>query len=192
MTAREEAFRALYAAESEPLVRYVWQLVRDRGLAEELAQESFTRLYSRLTGVEQPRAYLYRVATNLVHDAWSRRRRDALLESTALDEGDEPDYAGAVAVRRAVGALPSRLRPVVLLHYYADLSVADGAAGRGRPEGTVKRQLSEARVLLTAALDEGRGVAAPRPAAVVQAAVVQAAVVQAAVVQAAVTRPSRA
>jgi RNA polymerase sigma-70 factor (ECF subfamily) len=44
--------------------------------------------------------------------------------------------------------LPTRLRDVVLLHYWADLSVADVGQALGRPSGSVKRQLAEARALL--------------------------------------------
>ena len=51
-------------------------------------------------------------------------------------------------MRAAVERLPKKLRDVVLLHYWSDLTVTDVAAAVGRPAGTVKRQLSEARALL--------------------------------------------
>jgi RNA polymerase sigma-70 factor (ECF subfamily) len=50
-----------------------------------------------------------------------------------------------------------RLREVVLLHYYADLPVAEVAAAIHRPVGTVKRRLHEARALLTDAVAAAEG-----------------------------------
>ena len=63
-----------------------------------------------------------------------------------------PSHDTAVVLRASVMGIPEKLRDVVLLHYFADLPVAQVAAAVGRPEGTVKRQLSEARALLAVAL----------------------------------------
>ena len=159
-TAREADFARLYAVEYPALAAFCWQALRDRGAAEELAQEAFTRLYGRWISVEQPRAYLYRIAANLIKDSWKRREADSRtleglrVEHELLPGG--PDTAAAVAVRVAVGRLPSRLRPVVLLHYYGDFSVADVAKILRRPEGSIKRQLAEARDLLAGNLMEDR------------------------------------
>ncbi|HVE74241.1 MAG TPA: sigma-70 family RNA polymerase sigma factor [Mycobacteriales bacterium] len=151
---REEDFKGFYALEYPALARYCYKLVADRELAHDLAQEAFTRMVGRLSRVDEPRAYLYGVATNLCRGVWKKRAQDSVtLGRLALEPAGEvasPD--GAVVLRAAVDAMPSRLRAVLLLHYYADLSVADVAAAVGRPTGTVKRQLSEARALLAALL----------------------------------------
>jgi RNA polymerase sigma-70 factor (ECF subfamily) len=148
--AREEAFRGFYAVEYPPLARYCFKLVADRELAHDLAQEAFTRMVGRWSKVDEPRAYLYGVATNLCRRAWKKRAQDVVavgrLAAEPPAEVASPD--GAVVLRAAVDAMPPRLRDVLLLHYYADLSVADISAAVGRPAGTVKRQLSEARALL--------------------------------------------
>ena len=54
----------------------------------------------------------------------------------------------------AVRRLPPRLSVVVLLHYYADLSVDEVARTLRRPAGSVKRQLSEARAVLAHTLGD--------------------------------------
>jgi RNA polymerase sigma-70 factor (ECF subfamily) len=72
---------------------------------------------------------------------------DALPEPAAAVGGDP-------GVLAAVRALPERLRVVVLLHYYADLPVADVAKALRRPVGSVKRQLNEARALLSHSLGD--------------------------------------
>lgn len=147
---RDAEFRAFYLGEYPGLARYCHSLVSDRELAHDLAQESFTRMIGRLTTVDDPRAYVYGVATNLVRRAWRKRAQDASTVGAIAAEPARPlpSHEGAVTVRAAVEQLPKRLRDVVLLHYWADLSVADVAAAVGRPAGTIKRQLSEARGLL--------------------------------------------
>ena len=147
---RDEQFRAFYADEYPALARYCWRLVQDRELAHDLAQEAFTRMLGRLTTVDDPRAYVYGVATNLVRRAWRRRAQDALAVDAlaAQPAGPLASHEGAVTLRDAVAKLPPRLRDVVLLHYWADLTVVDVGNALGRPAGSVKRQLAEARALL--------------------------------------------
>lgn len=160
MPARAEEFRQLYASEYSGVASYCWQLLRDREQADETAQEAFTRLFSKWVRVQQPRHYVYRIATNLIRDSWSSRARQRdLLQSMQIqaDRAAPPsDLAAALAVRKAVQALPNRLRPVVLLHYYADLPLADIAVALDRPLGSIKRQLSEARDVLASQFQEER------------------------------------
>lgn len=158
MPARTDEFRDLYLSEYPGVASYCWHLLRDRELADETAQEAFTRLFAKWVKVQQPRHYVYRIATNLIRDSWSSRRRqqDATqaMQTDAARPVSPPDLAATLAVQAAVQALPERLRPVVLLHYYADLSIADIAIALDRPDGSIKRQLSEARALLATELDE--------------------------------------
>lgn len=161
MSARSEAFRQLYVEEYAGVATYAWRLLRDRDAAEEIAQESFTRVFSKWISVQQPRHYLYRTTTNLIRDSWSRRLRQrellADLQADAAQPHPASDLAAALAVRTAVEQLPTRLRPVVLLHYYADLSIADVGLALDRPAGTIKRQLNESRQLLAARLQGASG-----------------------------------
>lgn len=151
VSAREQEFLDLYGAEYAPLASYCWRLTRNSELSADLAQEAFTRLFARWITVREPRAYLYHVATNLVRRQW---RQQATAPVALVDDAAAPARVDdGLEVRIAVDRLPVRLRDVVLLHYYADLSVTDVAAAMQRPAGTIKRQLSEARRLLAAHLD---------------------------------------
>ncbi|HVF04463.1 MAG TPA: RNA polymerase sigma factor [Frankiaceae bacterium] len=151
-----ERFGDLYRDEYPAVARYAYRLTGDADAAAEIAQEAFTRLLARWIGVREPRPYLYRVATNLARDRWASRTRE--LDARLLGVGvsaataDGPDFSVADAVDR----LPARHRDVVLLHYFADLSVTDVAAALRRPAGTVKRLLSEARAELATALGDPR------------------------------------
>jgi RNA polymerase sigma-70 factor (ECF subfamily) len=147
-------FRELYDAELGRVVGYCFQLTRDRDLSQDLAQEAFARLFSRWIGVREPKPYLFHIATNLVRSAWRAQAR----EREAWDGSRVPQPADAhdLSVRDAVTRLPERYREVVLLHYYADLTVPHVARAMRRPEGSVKRLLSEARRLLADSLEDSR------------------------------------
>ena len=67
------------------------------------------------------------------------------VEDTALDDS-------LLDLRRAVAALPTRMRAAVCLHYLADLSVADVADALGISAGTVKSSLHDARQRLRVSL----------------------------------------
>jgi RNA polymerase sigma-70 factor (ECF subfamily) len=147
-----ERFRAFYRAEYPRVAGYAYRLTRDQELAHDIAQEAFTRLLARWIAVREPRPYVFLVVTNLARDAWQKRVRaeQYAAHAAATSAGVEP--APDRSVLDAIARLPRRLREVVLLHYYADLSVPDVAAVVRRPAGTVKRQLSEARSHLALSL----------------------------------------
>jgi RNA polymerase sigma-70 factor (ECF subfamily) len=63
------------------------------------------------------------------------------------------DQATTLSVREAVESLPPRLRTPVLLHYFADLTVVQIARQLGKSEGTVKRDLYDARHKMAAMLE---------------------------------------
>ncbi len=152
-TSREEGFRVLYEAEYAGLAGYCTALVGDVHLARDVAQEAFARLFARWVGVREPKAYVYYVATNLARRHWRRSKREReIYEQVGSRPAAEPT-AYDPWLRDLVERLPERLREAVLLHYYADLPVAEVAALTGRPVGTVKRRLHEARALLHQAME---------------------------------------
>ena len=142
-------FAVFYADHYARVARYCFRLVRDEELARDLAQEAFARLYTRWLGLRAPDAYLFHVATNLARTAWSRRAR----ESEALEASAPAERTDHRHLHLAVERLPRRYRELVLLYYFADLPIAAVAAAVRRPEGTVKRQLAEARQALAADLE---------------------------------------
>jgi RNA polymerase sigma-70 factor (sigma-E family) len=123
-----------------------------RALAEELAQETFVRVWERWPTVRaatSPEAWAFRVALNLTSSRFRRlgaeRRARARLEArpvdhAALDTGG-PERA---MVRDAVAALPPRQRTAVVLRYFSGLSVAETATAMGCAEGTVKSLTAKA------------------------------------------------
>jgi RNA polymerase sigma-70 factor (ECF subfamily) len=151
--AAEELFSACYPR----LAGWVRRLVDDDDTAHEIASEAFTRLLARWSALDNPQSYLYMIATNLVRDHWRKtgRERRALSAITASAEFDTGYHPGQdVHVRALLQELPDRLRSPFLLHYYAGFPLREVAAMLGRPEGTIKADLFQARARLRKALGE--------------------------------------
>lgn len=101
----DEALRALYALHGEALYGFAVRRLGDRGLAEELVQDVFTRV-SRHAGDFDPerasfRTWLYQIARNAAVDVERRRMvRPSLSSESAAEEPTEPDEPIERAVLR--------------------------------------------------------------------------------------------
>jgi len=135
------------------MLGFALALSGDHHLARDVTQETFLRAYrqwSQLSTLDAPRAWLRRVAVNLVIDDHRRRVRErAALERhgagpSTVTFSDPAATAWWDAVRR----LPGRQRAVVALYYFDDLSVAEVARVLEFAEGTVKSSLAHARKAL--------------------------------------------
>src|SRR6266540_3391907 len=154
-TADRAAAEDLFNASYPRLAGWVRRLVDDDETAHEIASEAFTRLLSRWSRLDNPQSYLYMIATNLVRDHWRKMERErramrTVAISVAQQEACHP--AQDVDVRQLIQSLPLRQRNAFLLHYYAGFSVREVAEMLGRPEGTVKADLFQARIRLRSAL----------------------------------------
>lgn len=124
-------------------------LAGDVGAGEDIAQEALTRAcarWGRVSRLDSPEAWTYRVAVNL---ARSRRRRQQAEQRALARVGVEAsvqdaEVADAVAVRDAVVALPERMRAALVLRYFADLPVDEVAGVLDCAPGTVKSLTSQA------------------------------------------------
>jgi RNA polymerase sigma-70 factor (ECF subfamily) len=144
-------FGAFYAQQWSAIAGYCGALMRDQSLGDELAQEAFVRLYPRWHVVRDPRAYAFRIATNLARRHVRDLTRGELRDDAA---GATPPPSPDPEVADAIDRLPHNLRRVVWLRYYADLPIATIAVALRRPEGTVKRQLHDAHRRLARALGD--------------------------------------
>jgi RNA polymerase sigma-70 factor (ECF subfamily) len=149
MTDVERLFRTYNAA----LVRYLTRRLGDRDWAEEVAQETFVRAL-RQPSIQNERAWLFAVATNLVRDAarkdMTRRRHLALLAEEERDAMAEPEETSleraqeAAMARRAVDALAERDR-LALLMREEGLDYGEIAEALDISRGSVGTTLSRAR-----------------------------------------------
>lgn len=155
------SFDEFAAAASPQLLRSAYLLTGDRDHAEDLVQAALVRVARRWKVARRsPHAFAHRVLVNLLHDR--RRSLSRRVSEQRLDEFDDrlrpsaADDAQALVDRMAmldaVGRLPARQREVVVLRFFADLSIADTAAAIGASEGTVKTHTSRALIALRVAL----------------------------------------
>jgi RNA polymerase sigma-70 factor (ECF subfamily) len=136
-----------------PLIGYLYRLTNgDRALAEDLVQDSFTRLLTTLSSYQYPRPvkpYLYQIATNLARDHYRSahtRRNIALPDEQITSDFDleqsVEDQLSAQQAADSLHRLPPFQREVILLRYFNDLSLAEIADALNIPVGTVKSRLS--------------------------------------------------
>ena len=152
------AFEGIVRRWQGPLVNMAWRYCRDRGRAEELAQEALVRAWRGLATWRQESSFstwLFALAANVYRNDLKRTPAVTLpLEEIA--EPSKParqhiqieERSRDEEVRRAVLALPKRYREPVVLFYFHEKDVAAAAQTMRLPEGTLKARLSRARELL--------------------------------------------
>ncbi len=171
------AFEELLAPVMRPAYQLAVRLLGDRHLAEDIAQDAFTRAY---TGIRHFRGdarfgtWVMRIVHNACADALRSRARHpqvpvAFGQEPGGDEPATPDPAdsapgpedvvlerqGRTAILAAVAALPGDHRVVVWLRDVHGLSYEEIATITGQNVGTVKSRLHRARAALRLALQEG-------------------------------------
>jgi RNA polymerase sigma-70 factor, ECF subfamily len=154
------SFEELYTAHFQGLTVQLYAYFGDRQEAQDVVQEAFCRALARWPKViryDDPVAWVRRVAWNLATSRW-RHARTAMriLRRQRLDRdqvaGPDP---GRVALVAALATLPPAQRRAIVLHYLADLPVAEIADREGVAPGTVKSWLHRGRAALAAQLDSG-------------------------------------
>ena len=162
------AFEGIVRRWQGPLINLAYRFCRDRGRAEEMAQEAFLRAYRGLGQWRKDAVFstwLFALATNL----YRSELRRIPARTVSLDDIAEPVDARAsdggledrdrdLAVRRAVGALPAKYREALILFYFHDMDVTTAARSLGLPEGTVKARLFRGREILRGKLPQGLAV----------------------------------
>jgi RNA polymerase sigma-70 factor (ECF subfamily) len=148
----------LYDASYRRLVVQIYAICGDLAEAEDAVQDAFVtalRKRSQLAKLHNPEAWVRTVALNGVRHGWRHasvvRRYQAKVPGPQGPVDVGPEH---VAIVTALERVDDDQREAVVLHYLADLSVADIAAQLGVPEGTVKSRLSRARVRLAGLLDD--------------------------------------
>ncbi|HTA39106.1 MAG TPA: sigma-70 family RNA polymerase sigma factor [Candidatus Acidoferrales bacterium] len=149
-------------ADLERLVRAVWpeayriafSIVRDRGLAEDAAQEacaSIARSLPSLKSTARFSSWSYKTIVNQAIVATRRRRRTVALDEIPGDAGGG-DRSDALDLHDALMRLPVEQRGAIVLHYYAGLNSREIAESTGLPASTVRFHLMLARRTLRKAL----------------------------------------
>ena len=157
---RGAPLKELYHRYEDRLYGLGLRLLGDAGLAEELVQETFLRVwrsaarYDREKGA--PSTFIFTIARRLAIDLWRRPSSRPFVASS--DDPPGPDAVDGVivqlAVRDALDSLSDAHREVLELSYDGDLKQREIAERLGIPLGTVKTRTYHALRSLKGALEE--------------------------------------
>jgi RNA polymerase sigma-70 factor (ECF subfamily) len=171
------AFERLVLRYSPPIFNYVYHLMGDKDLAEDLSQDIFLRAYMMLPrlDIERPfKPWLFRVAHNCCIDELRRRNRRAIpfshlilddddteeaLINTIIDPDPLPDEQAVHhdlqhILREAILALPIKYRSVIALRYGSQLGFAEIGTILNMPEATAKTYFARSKGLLRTLLQD--------------------------------------
>ena len=163
------AFESLFRRHTPALVSFLARMVKDRGRAEELAQEVFIRIYNareRYEARARFSTWMFGIAHNLALNDLDRayRRRERPLEPGARELGADPAPGpdqqldarrAGERLENALAKLPERQRAALLLRSNEGLAYDEIAEALGVSRSSVKSLIHRARERLSVPLREG-------------------------------------
>jgi RNA polymerase sigma-70 factor (ECF subfamily) len=165
----EKAYRELLGRYQRPVFSLIYRMVRDREQAEDLAQETFVRVFNNIDRYDPAykfSSWIFKIATNLTID-WIRRKEvptvsidgsryatssDDIEASTITVESDDENPEELLESRElgsqieaAIGKLRPEYRQAIVLRHIDDLPYEDIAQIMALPLGTVKTYIHRGR-----------------------------------------------
>ncbi|WP_349410075.1 sigma-70 family RNA polymerase sigma factor [Pseudalkalibacillus sp. SCS-8] len=165
---REDRLNWLMDEYGDSIVRLAYTYTKQKQMAEDIAQDVFIKCYEKLDTFREESSYrtwLYRITVNTCKDAlkswsyrnlfftdiispkWLRPHRSTEIEIVVDEESR--------MISEKVLALPVKLREVIILHYYEELSTEEVAQLLKLNQNTVKSRLYRGRLQLKKMLDGG-------------------------------------
>ena len=144
----EAVFGRFYEQTSRILLRYLLAVTRKPDLAEDILQEAYCRLLTTRQhemDEQQTRSYLFRIATNLVHDRCRRGKELQLPENSEEISPADPEFDDKLHVRQAFERLKPRERQLLWLAYVEGSSHKEIAESTGLRAGSIRLLLFRAR-----------------------------------------------
>ena len=177
---REVAYRELLRRYERPVFSLVFRMVRDRTVAEDLAQETFIKVLNHIDKYRPEfkfSSWLFKIANNVAIDHLRRRQLNTIsmdgspnastaaeIEASSFDIVDQSESALdelqsrelGTAIERAIASLRPEYRSCILLRHVEGRSYEEIAATLDLPLGTVKTFIHRARHQLRDLLQDVR------------------------------------
>ena len=168
----DDSFRLLLEKHRLPVMRFVYRMVQDQSISEELGQEVFLRIYRSRANYEPAAKFttwMFRIASHLalnwLRDGKNERERSFSLDSRS-DGAPVREFPGTGfsveeemvqrirldEIRQAIADLPDKQRAAVLMHKYEEMEYSQIAGALGCSESAVKSLLFRAYETLRARL----------------------------------------
>lgn len=161
-----DAIGTLYDRHHQSIFRYVWSRVGDQQLAEDLTGEIFTRMVANLPGYQPTsvpfRAWLYRIARNLIVDEHRRENGRFPVPITRAENLSDGHNPGAIVEQRlvldqiqtALAGIDPVQQEVITLRFIAGLPLSDVAHALDKSVAAVKSLQHRGLKALRAALKQ--------------------------------------
>ena len=153
--AKTERFERLLREHQSMVFSIALRVLRDRAVAEELAQDVFLQLFGALPGLETDEHVRFWLRRVTCHRAIDESRRRKLRPKVSLELVPEPSLRHEMGdpllsdvLRKLVQALPERARAIVVMRYQEDLDPAEIGRILEIPAASVKSLLHRSLHLL--------------------------------------------
>ncbi|MBI4759111.1 MAG: sigma-70 family RNA polymerase sigma factor [Chloroflexi bacterium] len=142
-----EAFARLYELHLDEVFRYVYYKIGDTAEAEDLTEQVFLKAWESIDRFQWRgtpfRAWLLRLAHNLVVDRWRGRRETQSLNDVQSAPGPGPEGQAyktleVQELRQALRSLSAEQQQVIILRFVEDLSYQEIASIMGKSEGALR------------------------------------------------------
>ncbi len=161
---KRREFVKLYDQYAPRIYRFVCLKVNSPQDSEDLTSEAFFKFWREVANknnkIDNPRALLYRIASNLVNDFYRKKSRTELIvdpeeDDTLAKAPDKTDLAKGInldsditEVKKALTQLKSEYQDVIVWHYLDELSIKEIAQILDKSEGAVRVLAHRALVAL--------------------------------------------
>jgi len=158
LAGEQTAYEELVTRYQKAVISSALYVTKTRFMAEDAAQDAFVTAWMKLDTLQEPGkfgSWVCRIARNCALNMINRYRGFLpldVVDAAGVSDGGAHDPARLYEssrekeeVNESINALPEKVRQIIRLHYFEDLSVAEIADRLRIPEGTVKWQLHEGR-----------------------------------------------
>lgn len=152
MKKKKKIFEKVFDKEIDNIFRFIFLKVDSQELAEDFTQDVFLKLWEKIESVENPRAFLYKVARDKIIDYYRKKEREttvALEEPLLKDEkiNLEKEIIKSLEmedIQDALKLLKDDYQNVIIWHYLNNMSIGEISQLMGRSPEAVRVLLSRA------------------------------------------------
>lgn len=150
----ENVFLEWHTTYSDAIFRFCLIKTSKREVALDLTQESFTKLWEYIAQgneVSEPKALLYRIATNLIIDYYRKKKSDSLdaLTQNGFDIAEIPEISperrfDIQQLYTKINELPDKYKDILIMRFVDDLSIPEIAEVYNEHENTISVRIHRA------------------------------------------------
>ena len=162
----KKKFGKIYDKYIDKIYRFIYLKVSSTETAQDLTSETFMKGWDKFKidqeGIDNPRAFLYRIAHNLVVDFYRNKGKTQIVSAEFVQledprtnlEKEAKTGSDMFLVRRALATLKDDYQNVIIWHYLDDMPIKEVATMLGKTEETTRVTLHRALKALRARLDK--------------------------------------